>query len=125
MNRCDIPLTCCDRVDQVWCLVTECERGVFTIVWVSLKFLSVLNTSAWSTDVAVSSTQNKDGEFVDAAPTVSAEEAILRAVEMAEPCCELAPSAKPDMELFKVLSSYPFSKYPQFHSIGWRGWVGW
>ena len=64
--------------------------------------------SALQTYVAVSSTQNEDGELVDAVPSVSVEEAPVRAVETAEPWCQLARSAKLDV-LFKVLTSFPFS----------------
>ena len=58
-------------------------------------------------------------------PSVSVEEALVRAVEMAEACCDLARSGKLDTELLKVLTSYPFSKYPRLYSTGWRRWVGW
>ena len=74
--------------------------------------------SVLPTDADASSMQDGDGEFVDAMASVSLEEALVRAVEMAEPCCELARSAKLDTELLKVLTSYPFSMYPWLNSTG-------
>ena len=61
--------------------------------------------SASPTYVAVSATQNENGELVEAGPSVLVEEALLRAMDMAESFCELARPAKLDTELFKVLTS--------------------
>ena len=74
--------------------------------------------SALPTDVTVSSTQIEDGEFTDAVPSVSVEEALLRVVEMPEPCYELVYSANVDKELFKVLTSFFFSNCIWFYSTG-------
>ena len=62
--------------------------------------------------------------FKEAVPAVSAEEAIVRVVEMTETIRELARSGEPVTDLFKVLTSCPSSKYPRLYSTGWREWVG-
>ena len=70
------------------------------------------------TDVALSSAQNEEGEFVDAVHSASVEKALVRAVEMAEPCCELARSAKLENDLFKVLTSCHFSERSGLYFTG-------
>ena len=55
----------------------------------------------------------------------SVEEALVRAVEVAQACCELACSAKLHTELFKVLILHTFSTYIWLYPTGWLGWFGW
>ena len=120
-----IPLTCLDWVDQVRCVFTGFQKCVFTIVWISLNFQVLLIISSLPTDVANSPTRNDDGEFADGVPSNSEEDALMRAVQMAKPCFELARSANLDAELFKVLTSSSFSKYVWLYSTGQRVRVGW
>ena len=77
-----------------------------------------------ATNVLVSSTHRDDGEFVDAVAYVSVEEDLVRTVEMAEPCCELARSANLATELLKLLKSYPSSKYACCTVLGGVGRSG-
>ena len=93
-------------------------------MWFFPIFRSLLKMSVLPTAVVVSSKQNEDGKFVYVVPSVSVQEALVQAVEIAETCCELMRSAKLDTDLFRYLNWFPLSKYPRFCSTGWGAWVG-
>ena len=104
---------------------TDADRPVFTIVCTSLLIHILLSMSALPIDVALSSTKKENGDFVDALPSVSVNEAFVRAKERAESISDLACGAKTGSELLKLLTSYPFNWYTLLHSTALRVRFGW
>ena len=81
-------------------------KGVFSQLCGFFQYFRILFVkSALQNDGELSLTQNENGDFVDAVPSVSLEEVLVRAVEMSEHCCELARSIKLDTELLEVRTS--------------------
>ena len=123
LKRCVNSLTFCHRFGQFRCLVLI-PRCVFSQLGGFPKSSDSVDYVCCDADVVISSTQHEDRKFFDVVPSLSVEEAPLRAAELTETCCELVRAAKLDVELFKVLTSCPFRNYLLLQCTGLRLWVG-